>query len=150
MNKKIVIRKATIDDAEELFHIEQACFGEAEATVRESFEQIVGFNHYFLYVLIYQGELSGFYCAIHDQDQEQAHLADLALKPELQGKGLGSLLLDQCFKKLREKNCSRLILTVRKNNHSALKLYRKKGFQELELISSYYGDEDGLRLQYIL
>lgn len=148
MNKKIVIRKASLEDAEELFHIEQACFGEAEATVRESFEQIVGYDHYFLYVLIFEGELGGFFCAI--QDKDEAHLADLALKPELQGKGLGSLLLDQCFKKLREKNCRRLVLTVRKNNHSALKLYRKKGFRELELISSYYGDEDGLRLQYEL
>lgn len=148
MNKKIIISKTTQDDVAEIFEIELACFGEAEATVRESFEQIVNLEeNYFFYSLRYSGKLVGFYCAI--LDEKEAHLADLALNPDFQNKGLGSLLLDHCLKILREKNCRILVLTVRRGNLPAIRLYNKKGFTELGILTSYYGDEDGIRLQYV-
>lgn len=147
MNKKIIIRRAILLDAEKIFQIEKSCFGEAEATVRESFEQIIGNKNYYIYVLCYEGEIAGFYCAILDGDR--AHLADLAVSPDLQKRGLGSLLLNHCLKKIKGNKCQSLILTVRTMNYSAQKLYKKKGFKEVECIRNYYGDEDGLRLEYL-
>lgn len=147
MNKKCVIRQARSEDLDDLFQLELACFGEAEVNVRETFEKIIAYPEgYQFYVFLYQGKLAGFYCATFEK--ELAHLSDIVLSPDLQGQGFGSFLLDHCLKNLREKNCRFLTLAVRQSNQRALALYRKKQFEELEILRSYYGDEDGIKFQY--
>ena len=142
-----MIRKAQPEDVESLYQLEQAVFGEAEATLKETFEKIVSYPEgHELQVLLYQGNFAGFYCVTWDE--AEAYLSDLALHPSYQGHGLGSFLLEHCLKLLREKNCRRLFLTVRPSNSRALSLYRRQGFEQLEILKAYYGDEDGLRLFY--
>lgn len=147
MAKRIQIRKAELDDVDALFQIELSAFGEAEATVRHTFESIIASQdpNYFLFVLLFEGEVQGFYCAIWEG--EEALLADLVVSRDLHHKGLGTLLLDHCLKTAKEKNCRSIKLTVREGNTSARRLYETKGFKALEFLANYYGDENGVRYQ---
>jgi ribosomal protein S18 acetylase RimI-like enzyme len=56
----------------------------------------------------------------------------LAVQPDLQGRGLGSFVLEQAQHLARLRGCTHIVLEVAENNPSALEFYRKRGFQKLD------------------
>ena len=60
--------------------------------------------------------------------QETAYLDVIAVKKSARGKKLGARLLDSCISVSRKKKLSKLKLTVKANNASAVALYRSMGF----------------------
>jgi len=80
----------------------------------------------------------------------EAHLLNICVAPEWQGKGYGSLLLEHFMDLARERSATQMLLEVRPSNIPALKLYRNRGFNEVGLRKSYYpgdkGREDALIL----
>jgi ribosomal protein S18 acetylase RimI-like enzyme len=57
---------------------------------------------------------------------------ELAVQPDLQGRGLGSFVLEQAQHLARLRGCTHIVLEVAENNPSALEFYRKRGFQKLD------------------
>lgn len=147
MFKRIQIRKAELRDVDALFEIELDVFGEDEAAARHTFESIIYSRdaNYLLYVLLFEGEVKGFYCVL--LEEREALLADLVISKERQHQGVGSLLLEHALTMVQEKNCRLIKLTVREGNAPARRLYEKKGFKTLEFLPNYYGDENGIRYQ---
>jgi ribosomal protein S18 acetylase RimI-like enzyme len=57
---------------------------------------------------------------------------ELAVHPELQGKGVGSFMLEQLHHLARLRGCTHLVLEVAENNRDALRWYRKRAFFKLD------------------
>lgn len=57
-----------------------------------------------------------------------AHLARLAVRPDAQRKGLGSLLVTDLIRRLKHKGIARLTVNTQSDNHASLALYKKMGF----------------------
>jgi ribosomal protein S18 acetylase RimI-like enzyme len=57
---------------------------------------------------------------------------ELAVHPDLQGRGLGSFILDQVEHLAKLRGCTHIVLEVAENNPKALKFYRGRDFQKLD------------------
>lgn len=57
-----------------------------------------------------------------------AHLARLAVRPEVQRQGLGSLILTDLIRRLKEKKVARLTVNTQSDNLASLALYEKMDF----------------------
>jgi GNAT superfamily N-acetyltransferase len=66
-------------------------------------------------------------------------LHKLYLLPELQGRGLGSRLLQHCEQEVRAAGARRLILSVNKRNAKAIAVYQRNGFVIAESVVTDIG-----------
>ena len=57
-----------------------------------------------------------------------AHLARLAVRPDAQRKGLGSLIVTDLIRRLMDKGIARLTVNTQSDNLASLALYKKRGF----------------------
>jgi ribosomal-protein-alanine N-acetyltransferase len=71
---------------------------------------------------------------------DEAHITNIAVRQQYQGKGLGELLLIATIDLSRELKASFLTLEVRASNLVAQKLYSKYGFIKTGIRRSYYLD----------
>ncbi len=80
----------------------------------------------------------------------EAHVLNICIHPDQQGKGLGRSLLHSLEQTARVNNVEMLLLEVRASNRRAIKLYESMGFNELGCREDYYpnhkGREDALVL----
>jgi ribosomal protein S18 acetylase RimI-like enzyme len=58
---------------------------------------------------------------------------DLAVLPELQGRGIGRALLAAAEERARARGCAKLTLEVLETNTFARRLYQERGFRDFEL-----------------
>jgi ribosomal-protein-alanine N-acetyltransferase len=81
---------------------------------------------------------------------DEAHILNLCVRPELQGRGLARQLLDHLLELAKSLQARTVFLEVRPSNHCALRLYTNAGFCEVGIRRDYYpaskGREDGLVL----
>jgi len=79
---------------------------------------------------------------------DEIHIGNLAVRPERQGQGHASTLLDHVFAEGRLRGMAFATLEVRPSNRAALDLYRKYGFRQIAVRKAYYRDnrEDALVL----
>ncbi len=81
---------------------------------------------------------------------KEAHILNLCIRPELQGRGLSQHLLRHLLEVAQQMETQTVFLEVRPSNLRALRLYTGAGFCEVGLRRSYYpaakGREDGLVL----
>jgi len=73
---------------------------------------------------------------------EKAEINEIFVLNNFRNQGVGSQLLEYLLKKC--KFCENITLEVRKNNVSAISLYKKYGFKEVALRKNYYKDVDGI------
>jgi ribosomal-protein-alanine N-acetyltransferase len=77
-----------------------------------------------------------------------ARLYSLATKPESQGKGVGSALIEAAEHVARQRRCTSLRLEVRTDNATAISLYERRGYARIGEYASYYQDgADALRYE---
>jgi len=79
---------------------------------------------------------------------DEAHLLNITVKPESQGRGLGLRLLEQLMSRAYALNARECFLELRDSNRSAYRLYERFGFNEIGRRRDYYpavgGREDAL------
>ncbi|MDU1912186.1 GNAT family N-acetyltransferase [Fusobacterium sp.] len=73
----------------------------------------------------------------------------LAVSDGYQGKKIGSLLMEMCFEKAREKGAKKLILYSNHKLKAALHLYKKYGFIELKCDGNKYEEAD-IKMECVL
>lgn len=78
-----------------------------------------------------------------DAPQKAGHILNIAVRSEYQGKGVGTMLLDEVEKRFRNKGVNIAYLEVRESNTNAQRIYRHRGYQYVRTAENYYGDEDG-------
>lgn len=74
-----------------------------------------------------------------DLEERTGHIMNLAIEPACRRKGLGSFLLHQGLRYLKELGANAVELEVRVDNHTAIRLYEKHGFRIQERFHNYYG-----------
>lgn len=79
---------------------------------------------------------------------DQAELANIAVRKEERGKGIGAAFLDVLLERVREKGIRELFLEVRESNTAARTLYGTRGFEAVGRRRNYYRSprEDALQL----
>lgn len=70
---------------------------------------------------------------------ENVDLAFIAVKKKYQHTGYGTLLMKDLIRKCLEKNIEFINLEVRKDDQRAVGLYKKFGFEEVNVRKDYYG-----------
>lgn len=73
----------------------------------------------------------------------EAHILNICIDPDYQGKGLGRYLLKYLLKKSVQTDIDMIMLEVRRSNVGAQHLYESEGFNELGVRKAYYPADDG-------
>lgn len=74
---------------------------------------------------------------------DEAHLLNISVIADAQGRGLGSTLMHYLFARARENGARSFFLEVRPSNNVARALYARQGFTEIGRRRAYYPAADG-------
>ena len=84
----------------------------------------------------------------------EAHLLNLSIAPEWQGRGLGRTLLEHFVRIGRDSDAQQMFLEVRPSNTSARRMYADYGFRDVSVRRGYYpaagGREDAILMGLML
>lgn len=142
----IVERLATAADLDGVLAIEDASFN--NPTTREWYEaELLRPEVCHIYVLRTPECPVAAFCAFW-RVAEQIHINNLAVRPDLRGRGLASRLLDEVMAAAARLGMESATLEVRRSNTPALRLYARAGFIEAGIRRNYYTQpvEDALVL----
>ena len=98
-------------------------------------------QRYFNHVLLNNENVIGYFVA--SAVAGEVTLMNIAISPEKQGQGAGQQLLQFLLDYSRSNNQQEIWLEVRVSNHSAIHLYQKLGFVEVDIRKNYYPSENG-------
>ncbi len=73
----------------------------------------------------------------------EAHILNICVHPDWQGKGLGRRILDRMLRLARKHEADTAFLEVRVSNTVAQRLYETAGFNEIGLRRAYYPAHNG-------
>lgn len=88
-----------------------------------------------------ENQIVGF--AICHKTLDEATLFNIAINPDFQGKGYGKTLLEGLISQLKQQQIVTLWLEVRESNQTAIHLYQKLDFVEVDIRKNYYPTPDG-------
>jgi ribosomal-protein-alanine N-acetyltransferase len=82
---------------------------------------------------------------------DEGEIANLAVDPEVRGRGFGSALLDAALAEAGRRSVKTVYLEVRASNHQARALYDSRGFMEVGRRRGYYRRpvEDAVILRHL-
>ena len=133
----MTVRRATIEDAKEIFAIEMECFSVPWSL--DSIEtELLNEDKKLYYVIEDTNGVVGYAGAwlVYDEGQ----ITNIAIRPSARRQGFGakltSALIEECFKR----GMHEIFLEVRISNLSALSLYRQLGFTVKKKKKNYYSE----------
>lgn len=101
---------------------------------------------YCCWVMISESEIIGY--GVMSVGVGECHILNLCVKPDMQNKGYGALMLDHLLDTASKHHAEMAFLEVRPSNRHAIKLYQRAGFDEVGVRRNYYphfvGREDAL------
>ena len=139
------IRRMSEKDVDTVVNLEQQIFPDPWS--RKSFEYEINENAFGIpLILEKEGNIIGY--AIIWRIYEEFHIANFAVKPEYQGKKIGTCFLENILS--LKGNCKFALLEVRESNIRAIRLYQKFGFRTILKRQHYYKNgETALVMQKI-
>ena len=133
----MTVRRATIEDAKEIFAIEMECFSVPWSL--DSIEtELLNEDKKLYYVIEDANGVVGYAGAwlVYDEGQ----ITNIAIRPSARRQGFGAkltrALIEECFKR----GMHEIFLEVRISNLSALSLYRQLGFTVKGMRKNYYSE----------
>ncbi|WP_137820581.1 ribosomal protein S18-alanine N-acetyltransferase [Pseudomonas sp. 2FG] len=142
MSDAVTFRPMTEADLDAVLQIECAAF--SHPWTRGIFED--GLKSYDCW-LMFEGEQQVGHGVINVIIDE-AHLLNITVAPQSQGRGFGLLLLERLMQRACELKAGECFLEVRASNQAAYRLYERYGFNEIGRRRDYYpaagGREDAL------
>ena len=138
----LVLREMTWGDIPALAALEPALFTD-DAWSEQTWWAELAARPRRRYVVAEQGGDVVGYAGV-DRRGEVADVMTIAVAPDAQGQGLGSLLMNWLIDAARGGGAEHLMLEVRADNTAAQRLYSKMGFEMLTVRRRYYqpGDVD--------
>lgn len=146
MNDGVFERLKTAEDLDGVLRLEEASFN--NPTTREWYErELERPDVCFIYVLRTPEHPVAAFCAFW-LVAGQVHINNLAVLPELRGRGIGTQLLEALIAEAAHLGAVLLTLEVRQSNTPALRLYARSGFTQEGVRKNYYTSpvEDALIL----
>ncbi len=145
------VRRADERDVEALLTIEQQCFNvyyyDYYMLDRRDFEFYLQDTDSLVLVAVQETCVVGDILGPIDlwRNPPAAHIDSIAVLPEAQRKGTGSLLLQSFTVQVRRQGCTRVTLEVSTANEAGLAFFTKHGFYGIRRLPDYYGKGlDGL------
>ena len=126
------IKKLNYEWLEKYFFIEQG----DTVSLSNPKKQIIDKGGYIFYAKL-NTEIVGTASLIKKADRI-FELGKMAVAGNAQGKGIGTMLLEHCLKIAKRKRIAKLILYSNTRLESAIHLYQKYGFVEIELEKGLY------------
>lgn len=136
-SQKLVIQKMMARHLDDVLKIESRIF--TDPWSRKSFQYEILANAYSLPLVLLMGETVIGYSIIW-MIFEEFHIANFAIHPDYQGRGLGAYFFNEIMKKAV--GVEYAILEVRDTNLKAIRLYEKFGFKKIVLRKHYYSNGD--------
>jgi ribosomal protein S18 acetylase RimI-like enzyme len=147
---KIRICEATLADVEALSRLENQCF-ETDRLSRRSFRWMIEKGHALLLVAMNDKQLLGYVLLLYSQGTSLGRVYSLAVEAQYRKAGIAVKLMQQAEEYALDDGRSFLRLEVRPDNHAAIRLYEKLGYQSFDIVSDFYEDHsDALRLMKVL
>ncbi|HWI17374.1 MAG TPA: ribosomal protein S18-alanine N-acetyltransferase [Vicinamibacterales bacterium] len=146
MNGVVVEKLQSSEDLDGVLALEEASFN--NPTTREWYEgELKRPDVCFIYVMRTPEHRVAAFCAFW-LVLDQAHINNLAVLPELRGRGLGTQLLEAVIAEAAHLGAGLMTLEVRESNTPALRLYARSGFTQEGVRKNYYTSpvEDALIL----
>jgi ribosomal-protein-alanine N-acetyltransferase len=142
----VVVRHATGSDVKAVAAIERSAF--ADPWPEEAFEAQLERRVAWFAVAEVDREVAGYLVAFMVADE--AEIANIAVREDLRGRGIGAALLDASLNEARVRGVSSVFLEVRESNATARRLYASRGFRKAGLRRSYYRNpiEDAIVLRW--
>lgn len=142
MSDALSFRKMTVEDIEQVLKVEYAAY--SHPWTRGIF--LDGLQSYDCWLMFEGSQQVGH--GVIQLILDEAHLLNITVKPESQGRGLGLRLLEHLMRRAGELGAGECFLEVRASNSSAYRLYERYGFNEIGRRRDYYpavgGREDAL------
>ncbi|NLP46372.1 MAG: ribosomal protein S18-alanine N-acetyltransferase [Epulopiscium sp.] len=142
MEKEIIITSMKKNHISQVWEIEKQCF--TIPWSKQSLTKEIQDNDFAIYfVAIYDQIVSG-YAGLW-KIVDEGHITNIAVLPKVQGKGIGSKLIETLIQEGKKIGLRALTLEVRVSNNKARSLYEKYGFRIMGIRKEYYQDtrEDG-------
>lgn len=130
---------------ETLLAIERQCFNvyyyDYYMLDRRDFEFYLDDTDSLFFVAAQEGHVVGDILGPVDlwRDPPSAHIDSIAVLPQAQNRGIGSLLLESFTREARRQGCQRVTLEVATANEIGLAFFARHGFRKIRPLPDYYG-----------
>ena len=133
----MTVRRATIEDAKEIFAIEMECFS-VPWSLESVLVELEGASNKLYMVICEENKIVGYAGAwlVYDEGQ----ITNIAILPSARGKGYGSKLTKQLIDECFSRGMHEIFLEVRISNLAALVMYRNLGFSVKGIRKEYYSE----------
>jgi ribosomal-protein-alanine N-acetyltransferase len=131
------VREMTLDDLPGVLELEDLLFTDdawSEETYRGELAEPGGTRHY---VLAEEDDLLAGWAGLAVAGG-QGDVLTIGVRPELQGRGVGSMLLTALLDEAAVRHCGEVFLDVRADNDRARRLYERFGFTAIGVRKRYY------------
>lgn len=138
------LRRAEMTDLDAIVALEQASFRyQAEMFNRRQLRSLIG-NSLSVAMVAQRGRrvvgwVVGLVRRHAGSPQRSGRVYGLAVHREAQGQGIGRRLMERVLRALERRGVRRIYLEVRVDNHPAIELYKRLGFEVLCRLPDYYG-----------
>ena len=137
MTSNVEFRRMHADDLDQVLALEQQAF--SHPWTRKLYDDALLSYECWMMLVDHQHVGHG----VINQVLDEAHLLNIAIAVEQQGKGLGLQLLEYLMQRSSARGCVECFLEVRAANHSAYRLYERFGFNEIGRRRDYYPSAEG-------
>lgn len=131
---EIIIRKMAEKDIPNIMKIERVSFSTPWS--ENAFLNEIYKPHALTKVALLKDNLVGYICA--NLIVNEGHILNLATHPEFRRQGIGTRLMKEVLKELKDKGCKFVYLEVRLSSFGARKFYEKLGFKVVGIRRDYY------------
>jgi ribosomal-protein-alanine N-acetyltransferase len=131
------LKEASIRDLGALRHLEQVCFGDDAWGLLDLIAVLTLPDVIRIKAVAPDERMIGFIAGDPRPGQGFSWIATVGVLPEWRGQGIGRTLITACEARI---TTPRIRLTVRRDNHIAIRLYESLGYRTINLLPNYYRD----------
>lgn len=142
----ITLRDAVADDAEAILACLASAFGAYRSQYTQEAYADTVLNSHSLQVRLTEMSVLAALCRnqivgtiAFAAKRNDGHLRGMAVRPEWQGTGVASILLDTAVKALRELDCQFVTLDTTEVLERAIRFYRRAGFMPSGKVVDFFG-----------
>lgn len=134
-----MVRIGTVKDLDALVRLEKAGFA-ADRFERQQLLYLLAQAHATTLIVEQDSQVCGAAIMVWRRNSSAGRLYSIVIDPTLQGRGLGSKLLQACEAAARQRGCDRVSLEVRADNRRAIGMYQRHGYRMKGALPGYYAD----------
>jgi ribosomal-protein-alanine acetyltransferase len=145
---EVKIETASPKLLDQLYKIEEQCFDREAFTKRQIAYLLSDYNSVSL-VAKANNDIAGFIITQIEVEEntEFGHIITINVTPKCRHQKIATKLLKEIEVLLKQKGIAECRLEVREDNHPAIKLYQKLGYQTMGKLENYYGKKHGIYLK---